>query len=84
MSKSNSRRNFLKTAGKFAIYSPPALILMSKPGHEVFAKSCNQGVGDPVVRDYCDPGYSGYVLNNDDFTTAGTGYPGAKLKYPLD
>lgn len=25
-----SRRKFLKTAGKFAIYTPPALMLMSK------------------------------------------------------
>ena len=24
-----SRRNFLKTAGKFAVYTPPALMLMS-------------------------------------------------------
>ena len=34
-----SRRKFLKKAGKFAVYTPPALMLMSKPGSEVFAKS---------------------------------------------
>ena len=37
--KTESRRKFLKTAGKFAVYTPPALILMSKPGSEVFAKT---------------------------------------------
>ena len=37
--KTESRRKFLKTAGKFAVYTPPALMLMSKPGSEVFAKS---------------------------------------------
>ena len=76
-SKDTPRRKFLKTAGKFAVYTPPALMLMSNPGHEAFAKSCNQGVGDPVVRDGCQPGKSGYVLNNDDFPEAGTGNPGA-------
>ncbi len=29
-SQSESRRRFLKTTGKFAIYTPPALFLMSK------------------------------------------------------
>ena len=29
-STSESRRKFLKTAGKFAVYTPPALMLMSK------------------------------------------------------
>jgi len=28
--KTESRRKFLKTAGKFAVYTPPALMLMSK------------------------------------------------------
>jgi len=29
-SETESRRKFLKTAGKIAIYTPPALMLMSK------------------------------------------------------
>ena len=29
-SKSESRREFLKTAGKFAVYTPPALMMMSQ------------------------------------------------------
>ena len=37
--KQGSRRKFLKTAGKFAVYTPPALMLMSKPGSQVFANS---------------------------------------------
>ncbi len=81
MSKENdkdiSRRKFLKAAGKFAAYTPPALLIMSKPGDAWAVNSCNQGVGDPVVRDGCQPGKSGEVLNNDDFPEAGTGNPGA-------
>jgi len=34
-----SRRKFLKTAGKFAIYTPPALMLISKSSHATFTKS---------------------------------------------
>jgi len=37
--KVESRREFLKTAGKFAVYTPPALILMSKSSHATFIKS---------------------------------------------
>ena len=76
-SQRKSRRKFIKSAGKFAIYTPPALMLMSHPSHEAFAKSCNQGVGAPVVNDGCQPGRSGDVLNNDDFPGAGAGNPGA-------
>ena len=32
-SKAESRRDFLKTAGKFAVYTPPALVLMSSGKH---------------------------------------------------
>ena len=39
VSKDESRRKFIKTAGKFAIYTPPALMLMSKANAEVIAKS---------------------------------------------
>ena len=37
--RTESRRKFLKTAGKFAVYTPPALMLMSKPGGKVFAQT---------------------------------------------
>lgn len=32
-----SRRNFLKTAGKIAIYTPPAIMLLMKPGKQAHA-----------------------------------------------
>jgi len=38
-SESKSRRDFLKTAGKFAVYTPPALLLMGNPSHATFTKS---------------------------------------------
>ena len=72
-----ARRKFLKTAGKFAIYTPPALMMMSKASANGVGNSCNQGVGEPVVNDGCQPGRSGLVLNNDDFPGAGPGNPGA-------
>ena len=37
--KTESRRKFLKTAGKFAIYTPPALMLMNKPSHATWKKT---------------------------------------------
>jgi len=37
--KSESRRKFLKTAGKFAVYTPPALMLMNKPSHATWRKT---------------------------------------------
>lgn len=36
---SESRRKFLKTAGKFAVYTPPALMVMSKSSAASIAKS---------------------------------------------
>jgi hypothetical protein len=34
-----SRRRFLKTAGKIAVYTPPAMLLMSKPSFATFNKT---------------------------------------------
>ena len=43
----SSRRKFLKTAGKFALYTPPALMVMTGAGTQAFAKSnCNNGGGN--------------------------------------
>jgi hypothetical protein len=36
---SKSRRDFLKTAGKLAVYTPPVLMAMSRPSHALFMKS---------------------------------------------
>lgn len=32
-----SRRDFLKSAGKIAIYTPPAIMLLMKPGKQALA-----------------------------------------------
>ncbi len=44
-----SRRKFLKTAGKFAIYTPPALMMMSKASANAvthsYTESCKPGRG---------------------------------------
>ena len=39
-SKAESRRDFLKTAGKFAVYAPPALVLMSSGKHGNAEEMC--------------------------------------------
>lgn len=41
----DSRRKFLKTAGKFAVYTPPALLVMTSPGHAWAKNSANNGCG---------------------------------------
>jgi hypothetical protein len=40
----NSRREFLKKAGKFAVYTPPAVLLLMKPG---YANICKSYTGRP-------------------------------------
>ena len=77
-SEMKTRREFLKIAGKFAVYTPPTLMIMSGTNVRAMGSSCNQGVGKPVVNDGCQPGRSGEVLNNDDFIGAGPGNPGAR------
>ncbi|MEA3244269.1 MAG: hypothetical protein U9Q19_12670 [Pseudomonadota bacterium] len=34
-----ARRNFLKTAGKFAVYTPPAVMMLMKPAYARMNKS---------------------------------------------
>ena len=51
----NSRRRFLKSAGKLAAYAPPAMVLLMQPSRDAVARSatgeprakCNNGVGIP-------------------------------------
>ncbi len=47
--KVHSRRDFLKTAGKLAVYTPPVLVAMSRPSHALFMKSNG---GKPVDERY--------------------------------
>ncbi len=44
INNNESRRKFLKKAGKFAVYTPPALMLMSAPDKKALA-SCRPGWG---------------------------------------
>ena len=58
-----SRRKFLKTAGKFAVYTPPALMVisqanakkMAKSGGMIYRMKCDNGFGNG---DQCAPGNS--------------------------
>ena len=70
--KTESRRKFLKTAGKFAVYTPPALMLMSKPGSEVFAQTGGGDVGgDPQNASSCGDGGLGKGAMYDLLRTLG-------------
>jgi len=74
----DSRRKFLK---KLAYVPPVIMTLTAVPSYATtgsYRHSCNQGVGAPVVNDGCQPGHSGWVLNNDDQPGGGVaGAPGA-------
>jgi len=74
----SSRRKFIK---KLAYMPPVVMTLGAVPSYATVGShrySCNQGVGAPVVNDGCQPGHSGYVLNNDDQPGGGVaGAPGA-------
>ena len=41
----NSRREFLKKAGRFAAYTPPAMMMLMKPSHASIQKSGGMGNG---------------------------------------
>ena len=47
-SKAKSRRDFLKTAGKFAVYTPPALMLMNQASAEEMCTSVEWCGDSPV------------------------------------
>ena len=64
-----SRREFIKAAGKLAVYTAPAMLVLMKPSREAIAKSgCNNGVGNGP--DCLPPGLEkngkGGFLDNDD------------------
>jgi hypothetical protein len=64
-----SRREFMKAAGKLAVYTAPAMLVLMKPSREAIAKSgCNNGVGNST--DCLPPGLEnngkGGFLDNDD------------------
>jgi len=69
-----SRREFMKAAGRLAVYTPPVLVVLMKPTLEAIAASgatttgCNNGVGNGP--DCLPPGLEkngkGSILDNDD------------------
>jgi len=66
-----SRREFMKTAGRLAVYTAPAMVVLMKPSREAIAASgagCNNGVGNGP--DCLPPGLEkngkGGILDNDD------------------
>lgn len=72
--QAESRRKFLKTAGKFAVYAPPALMVMTQANADDIYKSvqklkCNNGFGNG---DQCAPGNS---LNNNNAENSNRGNP---------
>lgn len=77
-----SKRSFLK---KLAYVPPVVMTLNAVPAyatHGSHRSSCNQGVGGPVWNDGCQPGHSGFVLNNDDQPGGGIkGFPGAQSQH---
>lgn len=82
-----SKRSFLK---KLAYVPPVVMTLNAVPSYATYGSGrdhhyrhgCNQGVGEPVVNDGCQPGHSGFVLNNDDQPGGGiAGFPGAQSQH---
>ncbi|HUF71399.1 MAG TPA: hypothetical protein VMR74_00725 [Gammaproteobacteria bacterium] len=63
-----TRREFLKKAGKVAVYTPPAMLAVAYPSLEAIARSgCNNGVGNGP--DCLPPGLEKNgkdFLDNDD------------------
>jgi hypothetical protein len=58
-----SRRRFLKKAGKLAIYTPPAMMLLMQPN--AYAKSsCNNGFGNGA--EGCSPNPNGENYRQDE------------------
>ena len=54
-----SRRDFMRKAGKLAVYTPPAMMLLMQPGKESFASSPGMNAF-PCGPSQCDNGeYTG-------------------------
>lgn len=63
-----SRRRFIKAAGKLAIYTPPAMMLLMKPNvyaaGSVVRLRCNNGFGNGS--EGCSPNEPGISYNQDE------------------
>lgn len=58
-----SRRRFLKKAGKLAIYTPPAMMLLMQP-NAYATSSCNNGYGNGP--EGCSPNPNGARYEQDE------------------
>jgi hypothetical protein len=58
-----SRRKFIKTAGKLAAYTPPAMMLLAQPAAHAVS-SCNNGLGNRS--EGCSPNPKGKRFNQDE------------------
>jgi hypothetical protein len=83
--KGDSRREFLKKAGKLAVYTPPAMVAMMQPGYASFALSggvglkCNNGLGQRVL-DCQPPGLQNKPELWNDLPSSVPGNPNAGPK----
>jgi len=59
----DSRRKFIKTAGKLAVYTPPAMMLLAQPAAHAVS-SCNNGGGNGS--EGCSPNPNGRRYNQDE------------------
>jgi hypothetical protein len=59
----DSRRKFIKTAGKLAAYAPPAMMLLAQPSAHA-KSSCNNGFGNGS--EGCSPNPNGARYNQDE------------------
>jgi hypothetical protein len=64
--RDEARRDFIKKAGKLAIYTPPAMLTLMQPSYTAFAKSggCNNGFGNGD--EGCSPNPNGANYNQDE------------------
>lgn len=71
-----SRRDFLKKAGKFAVFTPPAVMMLTKPS---YARIMNSAVGRPKGNNGVGNGLDGQPPGNppvNDGIGTGPGNPG--------
>ena len=76
----DSRREFLKRAGKLAAYTPPVMMLLMQPrAHAVSSSSCNNGFVNG--REGCSSD-EGATPNQDEYTEAAWIAPEGSAPFP--
>jgi hypothetical protein len=70
-----ARRNFLKRAGQFAIYTPPAMLMLMHPSRKAIAQTLGKQKGNNGIGNGFDPPPNGkpfqpggkFPVQNDEF-----------------